>query len=115
VRKLLKAGELVVVSAADPLNLVGVLTPHPRVAAVYRNRVLLEDGVPMAALEAGELRRLVDSSHTDAHLKTLLARRSLRHPARPHLRSPTALEVALLARKKGHGEIEQRVASPTRH
>ncbi|MDF3010851.1 MAG: putative ATP-dependent helicase, partial [Burkholderiales bacterium] len=41
VRKLDKPGELVLLSAADPLNLVGILTPEARVAAVYRNRVLL--------------------------------------------------------------------------
>ncbi|HEY6821719.1 MAG TPA: DEAD/DEAH box helicase [Burkholderiales bacterium] len=115
VRKLDKPGELVVLSAADPLNLVGVLTPRDRVAAIQRNRILFQDGLPIAALEAGELRPLAESSLSEPQLKTLLARRSLRHPPRPHLRSPTAREAALLAGKKGHGEIEQRVASPTRH
>jgi ATP-dependent Lhr-like helicase len=61
VRKLDKAGELVVLSAADPLNLVGILTPEARVAGVYRNRILLKDGLPVAAVEAGQVRRLADS------------------------------------------------------
>jgi ATP-dependent Lhr-like helicase len=36
------------VSAADPLNLVGVVTPGERVPAIRSNRVLLRDGVPVA-------------------------------------------------------------------
>jgi ATP-dependent Lhr-like helicase len=115
VRKAAKAGELLVLSAADPLNMVGVLTPEARVPAIYSNRVLLCDGLPVAALEAGQLRRLGESELDDARLRTLLARRSLRHPLRPHLRVPTLRESALLARRKDHGEIEQAVASPARH
>ena len=108
-------GELVVLSAADPLNLVGILTPEARVAAVYRSRVLLMDGLPIAALEGGELRRLARSSHEDAFLRNLLARRSLRHPLLPHLRQPTAREAALLARKDEDGQVEQAVAPSSRH
>jgi len=115
VRKMEKMQELVVLSAADPLNLVGILTPQARVAAIYRNRVLLRDGLPIAAVEGGQLRRLADCELDDAKLRTLLARRSLRHPLRPHLRMPTAREAAMLARRRGHGEIEQAVAPPTRH
>ena len=98
VRKTERADELVVLSAADPLNLVGILTPHPRIASVYRNRLLLKDGLPIAALEGGELRRLADVPLDDDHLKSLLARRSLRLPLRPHLRLPTAREARALAR-----------------
>jgi ATP-dependent Lhr-like helicase len=86
VRKREKNGELVLISAADPLNLVGILTPEARVAAIYRSRILLQDGLPIAAAEGGEVRRLGASSLEDAQLRTLLARRSLRHPPRPHLR-----------------------------
>ena len=42
------AGEMLVISAADPLNLVGVLTKHPRVPRAASNRVLYQDGVPLA-------------------------------------------------------------------
>jgi ATP-dependent Lhr-like helicase len=100
VRKLDKPGELVLLSAADPLNLVGILTPEPRVPAVYRNRILLQDGLPIAALEGAEVRRLADSSLEDGQLKTLLARRSLRHPLEPHLRSAAPGEVAGLERTR---------------
>jgi ATP-dependent Lhr-like helicase len=92
VRKAGKIDELVVLSAVDPLNLVGILTPEARVAAVHRNRILLKDGLPIAAVEAGQLRKLADSSLDDGKLRTLLARRSLRHPLRPHLRTPAPRE-----------------------
>jgi ATP-dependent Lhr-like helicase len=52
-------GRLVAVSAADPLNLVGILTPGPRVPALAGNRVLYRDGVPIATQIAGEARFLV--------------------------------------------------------
>jgi ATP-dependent helicase Lhr and Lhr-like helicase len=40
--------ERVELSAADPLNVVGILTPGARVAAVLGNRVAYVDGVPAA-------------------------------------------------------------------
>ena len=42
-------------SAADPLNLVGVILPGARVPALTGNRVLYRDGVPAAALVGGEV------------------------------------------------------------
>jgi ATP-dependent Lhr-like helicase len=92
VRKSEKVGELVVLSAADPLNLVGILTPEARVAAIYRSRILFQDGLPIAAVEGGQLRVLARSTLEEPQMRTLLARRSLRHPLRPHLRTPTARE-----------------------
>ncbi|HEX4927544.1 MAG TPA: DEAD/DEAH box helicase [Burkholderiales bacterium] len=106
-RKMDRAGEMTVLSASDPLNLVGILTPHARVAAVQRNRILLADGVPVAALEGGELRRLQDSPLGDPQLRTLLIRRSLRHPLQPHLRAATARETALLTRQQEPSAIER--------
>ena len=100
VRKLEKAGELAVLSAADPLNLVGILTPEARVAAIQKNRLLLMDGLPIAALEGGEIRRLADHPAEDSQLRTILARRSLRHPPELHLRAPAPGEVAGLERAR---------------
>ena len=51
-------GELVVVSAADPLNLTGIVTPGDRVAALAPNRVGYREGVPVYAMENGEVRAL---------------------------------------------------------
>jgi hypothetical protein len=95
-----KIDELVVLSAADPLNLVGILTPEARVAAIYRNRILFKDGLPIAAVEGGQVRRLADSSLEEPQLRTLLARRSLRHPPRLHLRTPSPREAARLERAR---------------
>jgi ATP-dependent Lhr-like helicase len=86
VRKRAPLGELVVISAVDPLNLVGILTPEARVAAVYRNRILMLDGVAIAAVEGGQARRLAASDFSDDQLRTLLARRSLRQPLQPHFK-----------------------------
>ena len=46
-------GRWVVVSACDPLNLVGVLTAGDRVPAALGNRVAFRDGVPMCSLQGG--------------------------------------------------------------
>ena len=54
-RKAALSGELIALSAADPLNLVSILTPGPRIPAIWPNRILLRDGVPIAALEAGQI------------------------------------------------------------
>jgi ATP-dependent Lhr-like helicase len=51
-------GQQVAVSAADPLNLVGILTPGARLPALTGNRVLYRDGIPIAVLAAGETRFL---------------------------------------------------------
>ncbi|HET7764490.1 MAG TPA: DEAD/DEAH box helicase [Burkholderiales bacterium] len=71
-----KTGEFTALSAADPLNLVGIVTPEARVAAIAPNRVLFRDGLAIAALEAGEVRRLAASEHDDATLKSLFWPRS---------------------------------------
>jgi ATP-dependent Lhr-like helicase len=52
-------GRLVSISAADPLNLVGILTPGPRIPALTGNRILFEDGVPAAVMAGGEMQILV--------------------------------------------------------
>lgn len=48
--------EIVVISGADPLNLVGIVTKHERVPRTASNRVAYLDGVPVACLQGGELR-----------------------------------------------------------
>jgi len=46
-RNLPPANETVTVSAADPLNLVGILVPGERIAAISGNSVSYRDGVPV--------------------------------------------------------------------
>jgi ATP-dependent Lhr-like helicase len=48
----------VALSGADPLNLVGILTPGARLPALSSNRLLYRDGVPIALLAGGEVRFL---------------------------------------------------------
>jgi ATP-dependent Lhr-like helicase len=43
------------VAGTDPLNLVGVLSPGPRVPSLFGNAVLYLDGIAVASLEAGAL------------------------------------------------------------
>jgi ATP-dependent Lhr-like helicase len=63
-RKAKPTGELIILSAADPLNLVGVLTPGARITAIGANRILLRDGVPVAAMEGGKILNLDSASGT---------------------------------------------------
>ena len=55
VRGIESSGQLVTVSACDPLNVVGILTPGDRAPAVPGNRVVFRDGVPVCSLESGKL------------------------------------------------------------
>jgi ATP-dependent Lhr-like helicase len=58
-------GSLASISAADPLNLLGILTPGPRLPALTGNRLLLEDGLPVATLTGGDTQLLVERSPAD--------------------------------------------------
>jgi ATP-dependent Lhr-like helicase len=74
VRRQQISGEWLSVSGADPLNLVGILTPGPKLPALTGNRLLYRDGLPVALLAAGEvvfLETLDAASEWDAH-KALL-------------------------------------------
>jgi ATP-dependent Lhr-like helicase len=68
-------GQMSVISACDPLNLVGVLTPGDRVPAVTGNRIVFRDGVPLAALEKGIVTRLSRIEDTELALAGSLLRR----------------------------------------
>lgn len=59
----------VVISALDPLNLGGWILPGPRTPAQMNNRILLEDGLPVARLvsdEVEELPGISDASRAQA-------------------------------------------------
>ena len=84
IRKAPARYELVTLSAADPLNLQGILTPGPRVGALTANRVLFRDGLPIAALEAKEIRQFSDNSLSDPEIETALRVGKLRPSLRPY-------------------------------
>jgi ATP-dependent Lhr-like helicase len=87
VRRETPSGDLLGISAADPLNLTGVITPGARVPAVVGNRVVYRDGVPVAARIAGELRALGDVDGTPG---ADLSGRSAADPLRTALRRKPA-------------------------
>ncbi len=64
-RRASKTGELISISAADPLNLVGIITPGHRVPATPKNRVLFRDGVPIAFQEGSETHFLDEEPAAD--------------------------------------------------
>ncbi len=59
-RRTPSSGQWVSLSAADPLNLIGVLTPGPRLAALTGNRVIFRDGLPVATLSGGKTQFLAE-------------------------------------------------------
>jgi ATP-dependent Lhr-like helicase len=84
IRKAPPSGELITLSAADPLNLQGILTPGPRIAALTASRILFRDGLPIAALEAGEIRKLADTVISDLEIETSLRVGKLLPSLRPY-------------------------------
>jgi len=86
VRKKSRPGELVSISAVDPLNLVGILTPGDRVPAVVNNRVLYRDGVPIAVHVAGQSRFLEPvTPEAEWAARTALQRRQMPGTTPPSL------------------------------
>jgi len=78
-------GDLVSLSAADPLNLTGIVTPGARVPALAKNRVLYRDGVAVATYAAGQSEFLVTmepGKEWEAR-QALLRRQIIAGPARP--------------------------------
>ena len=65
---------------------------EPRRAAIARNRILFRDGVPIAALEGGEVRRLAESELSDDSLRATMLRRLVTPNPRPWLRTETPRE-----------------------
>jgi ATP-dependent Lhr-like helicase len=78
--------KLISVSAADPLNLAGIITPGGRIAAHSANRVLYRDGAPVAALESGDTRFLVEMGKAmEWQAKSALLRKSTPPALRSYL------------------------------
>jgi len=84
-RRAAPSGELISISAADPLNVTGYLLPGERVAAQPRSRIVFEDGVAIAAKEAGEVKWLVE---VDDAARRLEIERALLRPRLSGLRAP---------------------------
>jgi ATP-dependent Lhr-like helicase len=88
-RRKSSAGGWISLSGADPLNLVGIITPGPRLAALTGNRVLYRDGVPVASLAGGDVQFL---EKLEPRLEWEARKALLRGP--PYLASRTPEESA---------------------
>ncbi len=72
-------GQLIAVSGADPLNLVGAIVPGEPVPAFATNRVLYRDGIPVAVREgeSRSVRVLVEASTEEVQrLEAALVRKA---------------------------------------
>jgi ATP-dependent Lhr-like helicase len=68
--------ERVSISAVDPLNLAGIITPGEKIARLPGNRLLFEGGVPIAVHSGGEVRYLASLDASDQWaVKNLLIRK----------------------------------------
>jgi ATP-dependent Lhr-like helicase len=65
-------GRLTVISACDPLNLIGILTTTDRVRAIPGTRIAYRDGIPVSVMEGDFLRPLAEA---DMEAATALAGR----------------------------------------
>jgi ATP-dependent helicase Lhr and Lhr-like helicase len=80
---------LISVSAADPLNLVGIIMPGNRITSHTSNRILYHDGVPIASLESGETHFLIELSRAmEWKAKSALVRKATRPELRSYLQRP---------------------------
>ena len=59
-------GRLIVISAADPLNLTGIISEEERIRAVAGTRIAYRDGVAVSVMEGDYVRTLVDLDATNA-------------------------------------------------
>ena len=81
VRRASPSGTFLSVSAADPLNLLGLVAPGDRLPALAGNRLLYRDGTPVAVLEGKKVRFLEELPAGEQwEARTLLLKRQV--PAR---------------------------------
>jgi ATP-dependent Lhr-like helicase len=80
VRRMPASGAVIAISAADPLNLAGIVTSGDRIRSVRRTRIAYRDGVPLAVIEGDVVRELapIDACAAEQVLLALKA-------GRPHV------------------------------
>jgi ATP-dependent Lhr-like helicase len=78
VRRAAPDATLLTISAADPLNLAGIVTAGDRIRAAARTRIVYRNGAPLAVMEGDVVRELspVDPSIAGAVTRALRTRRS---------------------------------------
>jgi ATP-dependent Lhr-like helicase len=87
--------EWTLISAADPLNLAGVITVGPRIPATHKNAMILQGGRCVAAKIAGRIEFLapVDAAEAYRMRKSLQVGRKVRPQALPAASEPNTLEL----------------------
>ena len=98
IRRTAVDGSMISISAADPLNMLGILVPGPRLSPAASNRLLYRDGVPITILEAKEIRYVVEMNAAEQwQARNALLRRRVPPKVRAYLNqsgsttSPTAI------------------------
>jgi ATP-dependent Lhr-like helicase len=92
IRKRPHDGALLVLSALDPLNLVGTLLPGGKVPRVLGARVVYRDGLPLGTLVAGAVEMLVDLSSAEQQaVRQVLLRGATPAPALPPAPAPISV------------------------
>lgn len=86
VKKQPESGEIVVLSAVDPLNLPGIITSGQRVPSLPGNRLLYRDGL-LLAIQTGQAIRFIEP--VERQDEWPLRQRLERHPIPPKLRAWT--------------------------
>ena len=78
VRRTPPDGTLITISAADPLNLAGIVTAGDRIRAAGRTRIVYRDGAPVAVMEGDFVRDLspLDPAAASAVARALRTRRT---------------------------------------
>jgi ATP-dependent Lhr-like helicase len=64
-RRLGPDGGAITISAADPLNLTGIVTAGERIRTAGRNRITYRDGVPLSVREGGIVRPLASGARLE--------------------------------------------------
>ncbi|MDP2342818.1 MAG: DEAD/DEAH box helicase [Deltaproteobacteria bacterium] len=73
-----KTQERVVLSAADPLNLTGIILPGARIPALVGHRLLFEDGVVVAVFDHNGTRLLDESLNSEVSALSAMLRKKPR-------------------------------------
>ena len=67
----------IVISATDPLNLVGIILPGERIPAIHTNRILFQNGLPAAKQLNEEIEYFgIISPHAQWEINYLLTRKN---------------------------------------
>jgi len=86
IRRTTVDGTMFSICAADPLNMLGIVVPGPRLSPAASNRLLYRDGVPIAILEAKEIRFLTEMNAAEQwQARNALLRRRIPPKVRAYL------------------------------